>query len=288
MTTPPTPPGGPYNSSAPESWRSAARNVAERSKKSARPGPKSDSQHLHLKLDADSYDDYRGVPKSRLPVIVLAFLLLLAVAGGGAYWAQNHGGLAALASRLHLVPQALEPPATPPQDQDQPLGTRNEGVAASPQPSANGAAQALAGPANPASGPSAAPTAAQPSAAVQAASKPPAEPTPAQAAATPQGEPRAPTAADSNAQALADPDAPTEQPARTPPVQRTAARGATVTPQVKPAAHKPSVPRTVVRHDPVIKIRDLAAPQNLDAPPEPSGMPYVPAPSEPPAPDEPR
>jgi hypothetical protein len=274
---PPPPPQSPYNASAPESWRSAARNVAERSKKSTRANPKSDSQHLRLKLDGDSYDDfYRGVPKSRLPVVVLAFLLLLAAAGGGAYWAQDHGGLAALAARLHLTLQeklATEPTA------DQQLGSRNEGVAANAQPAAVAAA------------PTGADTMAQPGAA-PAPQLPAAAPAqqPAKAAAPGATEAQAAAAnrpSDTNARSLADP----EMPGAEPPGAAEASKAAPAKAPVasKPAARRAPPARPVIRHDPVIQIRNLGGSSTPGAPPEPSGTPYVPAvPIDPPAPDEPR
>jgi hypothetical protein len=278
MTTPPPPPPpGPYNSSAPESWRSAARNVAERSKKSTKPSPKSDSQHLRLKLDSDGYDEfYRGVPKSRLPVVVLAFLFLLGAAGGAAYWAQDHGGLAAIAVRFHLMQQ--EPAAAT--TAEQPLGTRNEGVAASPQPAAPGSVNAPTAAAQP----GAAANDPQPSAAAAPAPKQ-VQPAPPRNAESAKQAPTPVAPTDTNAAALADPEPPGAAPAKA-----AAAAPARAPAVSKPAQRKPSPPaRPVVRHDPVIKIRDLAAPSNPDLPPEPSGTPYVPAvPIDPPAPDEPR
>ena len=283
-------PSSPYNANAPESWRSAARNVAKRSPRP--PGPKSDSQHLRLKYDDASYDDYRGVPKSRLPVVVLAFLMLLAVAGGGAYCAQDHGGLVALAQRLQLALRAKLYGEQAPQEPA--AGEAATGAAPATETSPNPEANAAPG--------AAAPGDTQPAAAAPA--QPPAQATAPNAAPGAQpsaASPTAPTTASSDeasARALADPDAPAEAPpataAKTPetpkpaPIEKAKADKPAPKPAVARPAVRPEPLRPVVRHEPVLKIRDLSSPPAPGAPPEPSDTPYIPAPSEPPAPDEPR
>jgi hypothetical protein len=294
-TTTPTTPSGPYSASAPESWRTAARNVAKRS---GRPNPKSDSQHLRLKLD-EAYDDdyYRGVPKSRLPVVVLAFLLLLAAAGGGAYWAQDHGGLVTLTERVRrLVREKLY---GEPADE----GAGPAATAATDTPTPGAAAASPTAPQNTGTANTVPPTAAGPA---QPGAQVPS--TAASAAASPATSADAPStkpASDDSARALADPDMPTQAPSEanhdradqntgkdatkdtktSNPAQAPAA--ARPTPD-KPVARAAAPARTVVRHAPVIQIRDLNNPPAPGAPPEPSDMPYTPTRNEPPAPDEPR
>jgi hypothetical protein len=305
----------PYSASAPEAWRAAARNIADKAKTvgvaaSPKPPPgrspgssavasgrtaaggkgEFHTPSLRLKLDSEveGYEEhYKGVPKSRLPGVLLGLLILVIAAGGGAYWADGHGGLASWAARLHLTEPGIQPPANSAQDPTA-LGTRNEAVPAATAPAPNAAA---------ARSPLTTP---QPSAA--SASKP-AGPSPAPAAAAPQATAPAQAAAgkapattqDSNAQALAEPDMKLEAPpaaAKTEkPLQAASADKPVMQPKAaerrRPAAPPPA--RSVVHHDPVLKIREIGAASAPGAPPEPADSPYTPSvPIDPPAPDEPR
>ena len=143
----------PYSATAPEAWRAAARNIADQAKTvqaGASPKPPTGrspgssavagargkgelhTPSLRLKLDSEveGYEEhYKGVPKSRLPGVLLGLLILLAAAGGGVYWADEHGGLASWAARLHLTEPGPQPAASDVADPTA-LGTRNEAVPA--------------------------------------------------------------------------------------------------------------------------------------------------------------
>lgn len=305
----------PYSATAPEAWRAAARNVADKAKTvgtvaSSKPpagrNPGSSAvasgrgkgelhtPSLRLKLDSEveGYEEhYKGVPKSRLPSVLLGLLILVAAAGSGAYWADEHGGLASWAARLHLTEPGIQPPASSVVDHSG-LGTRNEAVPAVPKATA------------PAPNPGAAPsplTTPQPSAANEGK---PAAPVQAPATAAPQAALAAqaaagktpPTTQDSNAQALAEPDMKLEAPPAAAKTEKPVAAAQPAKPvvvQPKAAERRRPVappPRpVVVHHDPVLKIREIGATSAPGAPPEPADSPYVPSvPIDPPAPDEPR
>jgi hypothetical protein len=256
---------------APEAWRNAVRSMAERG--GGAPGPASPpptqagGNSLRLKLDVqgDEEEHYRGVPKSKLPGVLLWLIVLGLLIGGGAYYAEGHGGVGAIASRLHLFSED-EPEETP--DDAAPPAAAAPSAAAAP----TAAAPSAADPAG-----QAPPSAASPKAVVPAANPPAQQPN---GLATPTEE---------NARQLADPDPPGEQ-VGTKPVTKPAA--STKPAAAKPPAKKPAphASRPAVRHDPIVKVRDLegapAAPSS-SAPPEPPDMPYAP-PYDPPAPDEPR
>jgi hypothetical protein len=303
----------PYSATAPEAWRAAARNVADKAKTvgaAASPMPPAGrnpgssavaagrgkgelhTPSLRLKLDSEveGYEEhYKGVPKSRLPGVLLGLLILIAAAGGGVYWADEHGGLASWAARLHLTEPGTRPPASGGADPTA-LGTRNEAVPAVPKATA------------PAPNAAAAPgslTTPQPSAANEGK---PAAPSQAPSATAPQAAAPAPAAAgktpavaqDSNAQALAEPDMKLEAPPAAAKTEKPSAAPPADKPVVQPKAaerRRPAPPpaRPIVHHDPVLKIREIGAASAPGAPPEPADSPYVPAvPIDPPAPDEPR
>ncbi|HEY2733871.1 MAG TPA: hypothetical protein VGI70_07795 [Polyangiales bacterium] len=294
---PPRP--SPYSATAPEAWREAARNVADRAKTAAvtpqasfatatrSPGssmsprppapPRGEpAGSLRLKLDADEvegYDEhYKGVPKSRLPAVLLVFLILLIAAGGGAYWAEEHGGLASVAARLHLGPlsellggsAASAPAFTPPPSA---AGTPPPSAAGTPPPSA------------------ASTSAAKTSTPTDHAPSPP----PSAASAT---KAEATTDDQAAARALAEPDMPAADAA-----QANAKPNDSSVAKAEPAAKHPAktaphhaAPKPIVHHDPVLKIREVGAQSATPGtPPEPSDTPYIPTPIEPPPPpDEPR
>jgi len=291
---------------APEAWRNAVRNMAN----SARPAPPergssavTSTPGLRLKLDPDSEDDRHpnGVPKSRLPGVLMWLLLLAAVGGGGAYWVDGQGGVDAVVARFRGGPaQPEQVPGAEPSGALTPTG-------AVPPNALTGAAPAGATPLSAATTQSAAP----PSAAGAQPATPPlaANTQPGVAATTPSGQVNAvpgaaaaiPSAeADQAARALADPEPPSEattKPTSTEPtgkagsadkLDRPAATATAAKPTKAPPHRAPE--RPITRHEPVVQIRDLNSQSaRRGAPPEPPDMPYVPpVPADPPSPDEPR
>ena len=271
----PNAPRGPLtNNQAPEAWRDDVRRVAERSpappRPKVQPGP---TASLRLKLDGDAYEEqpYRA-PKSALPSVLL-WLLVLGLAGGAAaYYVQGHGGVNAVIGRLRGLMQ----------------GTPTSAPAAAP------AAEATQ-PTAPAAPPTAADQAQPPAAAAQpqqpaAAAAPPAE-QPAQPPAAAAAPVAPPTAAGAEeARQLAHPDPPAAEAPTAPakaPATAAPAKKAESKPRPEP---KPKAP--LRRQAPIVKVRPLdntsTPPGNLDTPPTPPDMPYVPVPADPPAPDEPR
>jgi hypothetical protein len=341
---PPPPRSSPYSASAPEEWRTAARSVADKARASggpasnsaaptagrsfgsgagARPssGGKGPNQvpTLRLKLDADEVEGhedqygYSGVPKSRLPAVLLTSLILIVAAGGGAYWAEQHGGLSVWAARLHLTqdatPASADPatlgaqgeavPGAPSSTNGDvapgaPSGAHGEAVSAAP-PSAHGEAVSAAPPTTdkPAAPPSAAANGAEPSAAPAAAKGGgPANDLSKLKAADPRA---AAAVQDDNAKALAEPEMPTvaDPAAKAPPDSKPASPPKAAVAErpapPKAAAHHAAASHPITHHEPVLKIRDLGASDAPSPPPEPSDTPYARTPrDEPPAPDEPR
>jgi hypothetical protein len=291
----------PYAATAPEAWRVAARNVADKNKTiangpvtSPKPpapsrnpgstmaaaartspgtrasaGSKGEFHSLRLKLDSEveGYEEhYKGVPKSRLPAVLLGLLILLAAAGGGAYWAEEHGGLATLAARLHLTVGAeVEGPAP-----------ANAGPAA-PAPLDNAAPSDKAAPAVTKAGEAQSPTGATLAAPPSAANPPPSAAAPSSAAAESARQPGAsaqPTAAqDVAAQAIAEPDMPVAAPPSAAKVDKPAASAQADKPvAAPPAAARADKPAASAQAD-----KPVAAPAKVEhhRPAAPAARPVV-------------
>jgi hypothetical protein len=241
------------NPSAPEAWRNDVRRMADRGTTQAPPRPTAvGNASLRLKLDSAEPDDpYHGVPKSRLPSVLLWLFALAGLGGAAAYWVDEQGGLVAARTRLEglvsghpIAPPTITPAAAP-------------------------SAEAPPTAAEPTTPP---PTAAEPT-------TPPPTAAQAESAAQALADPEPPTAAPAKpepVQAEAKPKPPSEEKPK--PVRAS-----------KPAAPTPPAHK-VVRHQPVITVKPIgsSATPPSSAPPEPAGTPYVPNIPEPPAPDEAR
>jgi hypothetical protein len=226
-----------------------------------------------LKLEGDTYYEAREgrvkVPKRRGPVL-LGFLLVLALLGGGGYlWLDAHGGAANFVAQLQRV---VDPDSAPDPEVQTSITT---------QPAASGAVAATPGTAPDSLGTQPTqPSAATPSADLGATKPAPGNAAPAAAPSTPgqavppagqpqiaTGEIEAPDAPPSNAAQPAE-AAGGEQPAQP------------VAAKPKP---KPVVVKRPVHRDPVLKVQPLGDVLNA-APPDPSGAATLPPP-DPPAPD---
>lgn len=281
------------NPAAPDAGRADVRRMADRGGPATsaanaghagnqRPGSSNQANpNLRLKLDmATDEEHYRGVPKSRLPRMLL-WLLIIGGAAGGAYWATTEGGIEVVRARVEALihgrgAAAPQVPGSPPADQS--AAQPNEAVP--PAAAAQQTRETQQTPAGATPQPSAAeanPPAQAPGQAAQAARAPQASKEQDERAARELADPEPPSEA-AAAQAPAKPtEKPTEKPKPTPPAAA-----------AKPS--KPSPPAHRPVRNPVISVKPIgsaAPPPN--APPEPAGTPYVPSvPIDPPAPDEPR
>jgi hypothetical protein len=234
-------------------------------------------QSLRLKLEGDTYYEAREgrvkVPKRRGPVL-LGFLLVLALLGGGGYlWLDAHGGAVNFVAQLQRV---VDPDSAPDPEVQTSITTQpaeSGAVAATPGTAPDSLGTPGAQPSQPSAatpGAGAVPGATQPAAAPSGAPGQAAQPVGQPQIAT--GEIEAPDAPPSNAAQPAEATG-GEQPA-----QPVAAK-----PKPKPApAPKPVIKRPVHR-DPVLRVQPLGDVLNA-APPDPSGAATLPPP-DPPAPD---
>jgi hypothetical protein len=267
---------------APEAWRDEVRRMVDRAPpKSPAPNAPGTKPSLRLKLESDPVEDSYRPPKSVLPKLLMLLAIVAALGGGAAVYMSSHpgpdghSGISALIERftgdakpaLAPAPNAVGQPETP--------GVQPPPSAAAPNPPTDTPAPTLqAKPGTP-------------------SADSPVSPQPA-------------TAAPQRALDLADPEPPTaaapaSQQAQAQPPAAAAAiqpspKAALSAPKQKPkaaAAAAHSTARPPARHqEPVVKVRAIDAPNANAAssaePPDPTGVPYVPVPYDPPAPDEPR